>query len=64
MSMDLAFFTSEIRGRAVQERLQGHASAPNPPTVSPARGMAYVDTYIKVFYYPPKVSAIYFTFFD
>ena len=53
MSMDLASFTSEMRGRGVQERLKGHASAPAPPIVSTDRGMAYVDTYIKIFYFPP-----------
>lgn len=53
MSMDLGSFTSETRGRGIQERLQGHASAPAPPVVSTNRGMAYVDKYIKIFYFPP-----------
>lgn len=55
MSMDVACFASEIRGRGIQDRLKGHASAPEPPTVSTERGMAYVDTYIKIFYFPPMV---------
>lgn len=58
MSMDLATFTSEMRSRAVQERLEDHASTPDPPMVSTDRGMAYVDTYIKIFYFPPMVRFV------
>ena len=54
MSMDLAAFTSDTRGSGVQEYLAGgHASAPTPPNVSTDRGRIYVDTYIKLFYFPP-----------
>jgi hypothetical protein len=53
MSMDLASFTSETRGQGVQDLLEGHASAPTPPSVTTDRGMAYVDMYIKLFYFPP-----------
>lgn len=53
MSMDLASLASGMRGRGVQERLEGHASAPTPPAVTTDRGtMAYVDPYIKIFYFP------------
>jgi hypothetical protein len=55
MSMDLASFTSGISPRSVRERLESHSSCSSPPSVSPPRGMAYVDTYIKVFYYPRQV---------
>ena len=58
MSMDVACFGSEMRGRAIQERLQGHATAPIPPTVATIRGVAYVDTYIKTFYFPPMVGLV------
>lgn len=57
MSMDVACFANELRGRGIQERLQGHASSPPPPMVSSERGMSYVDTYIKIFYFPPMVRS-------
>ena len=53
MSMDLASFASETRGHGVRDLLDGHADTPLPPTVSTERGMSYVDTFIKVFYFPP-----------
>lgn len=56
MSMDLASFSSSTRASEVRRRLKGHAMSHDPPTVSSIRGMAYVDTYIKVFYFPPMVS--------
>lgn len=57
MSMDLASLASAMRDNGLQERLKGHASVPKPPQVKTDRGMAYVDTYIKIFYYPPMVRA-------
>ena len=56
MSMDLASFSSSMRESEVRRRLKGHAISHDPPNVSFIRGMTYVDTYIKVFYFPPMVS--------
>jgi hypothetical protein len=62
MSMDLASFTSGISPRSVQEALEAHSSCISPPHVIPLRGMAYVDTYIKVFYYPRPVRMYIYIF--
>jgi len=56
MSMDVACLAGEFRGQGIQTRLEGHTGAPVPPTVMTERGMAYVDTYIKIFYLPTVVS--------
>ena len=57
MSMDLASYSSGTSPRSVDKRLEDHDAAVSlPPTVTILRGMSYVDTYIKVFYFPPKVS--------
>eukprot|EP00934_Nitzschia_sp_Nitz4_P009165 Nitzschia sp. Nitz4//scaffold31_size150131//23864//28795//NITZ4_002813-RA/size150131-snap-gene-0.68-mRNA-1//1//CDS//3329547614//9155//frame0 len=53
MSMDLAAFSGGIAGRSIEERLAGHAKPSRPPTPNITRGMSHVDTYIKVFYFPP-----------
>ena len=56
MSMDLATLTSGISPMAIVDRLMenhGDDEARPPPHVSVPRGMAYVDTFIKVFYFPP-----------
>ena len=58
MSMDLASYSSGTSNRSVSERLEAHQSKTLPPAVNIDRGMAYVDTYIKVFYFPAKVSLI------
>lgn len=56
MTLDVASFCSGVTPQAVKERLdRRYLSAKpvrNPPVLS--KGMAYVDTYIKVFYYPDK----------
>ena len=58
MSMDLASYTSGISRRSLMERLDDSDATlcPPPPVVSPNQGMAYVDTWVKVFYYPRLVS--------
>jgi hypothetical protein len=56
MSMDLASYSSGTSRREVSERLEGHAGASPPPIITTDRGMAYVDTCVKVFYFPAKVS--------
>jgi hypothetical protein len=53
MSMDLASLTIGIQPDSVLEHLEDQAETKPPPKVSIARGMSYVDTYIKVFYFPP-----------
>ena len=62
MSMDLASFSAGVCPRAVLDRMeeQSHCSLPPPQKVGgedeSLRGMGYVNTYIKVFYYPKLVS--------
>lgn len=56
MSMDLASLSDGINPQAVMERLDYDNKFEAPPAVDVERGMKYVDTYIKVFYYPKKVS--------
>ena len=59
MSMDVASFRSGTSPRSVAERLEEDyaSSCPLPEDITPYRTMAYVDTYIKIFYLPPKVSS-------
>jgi hypothetical protein len=52
MTLDLASFSAGTCGASIAERLEGQALPSTPPKVNPDRGMRYVDTYIKVFYYP------------
>lgn len=56
MALDLASFTSGVRPQSIKERLDRRSFSAKdalfPSDLS--RGMAYVDTYIKVFYYPEK----------
>jgi hypothetical protein len=54
MTLDLASFSVGIDGASIAERLEGQALPSTPPKVNPDRGMRYVDTYIKVFYYPKE----------
>ncbi len=54
MSIDLATFSSNINRHTLKERFAGRNAILQPPTVAPHRGMQYVDTYIKVFYFPEK----------
>lgn len=61
MSMDLASFSSGVSKLAVIERLEGKIEATRaPPTVDIHRGREYVDTYVKVFYFPEEVSTCLF----
>lgn len=53
MSMDVTTLTMGLLPDAVFHRLEMHGNSVAPPQVSVARGMSYVDTYIKVFYFPP-----------
>ena len=56
MSMDLATLTSGISPMAIVDRLienHGDDDVRPPPQISVPRGMAYADTFIKVFYFPP-----------
>jgi hypothetical protein len=57
MSMDLASFAAGIDPSSVLERLEYQVEYPAPPKPDLAKGMRYVDTYIKVFYYPQKVRS-------
>jgi hypothetical protein len=52
MKLDLACFAAGITPESVSERLDNILPVNKPPTVHPARGMTYVDTFVKVFYYP------------
>jgi len=53
MSMDVTTLTMGLLPDAVFERLAIHGNATAPPKVTVERGMRYVDTFIKVFYFPP-----------
>jgi hypothetical protein len=62
MSIDLASFAQNITPRAIRERFAEMCNdeenlLPPPPYVTPSRGKHYVDTYIKVFYFPLEVSS-------
>ncbi|KAG7372612.1 DUF2451 domain containing protein [Nitzschia inconspicua] len=53
MSMDVAAYSSEMKPRSVHERLGFDKKIPAPqPTFHPHRDASYVDTYIKMFYFP------------
>lgn len=54
MSMDLASFAAGVNPTAVLEHLDFDEKCYAPPIVEPRHGMSYVDTYIKVFYYPEE----------
>jgi len=55
MTLDLACFSTGIASASVTEKLEERALvASPPPLVEPERSDRYVDTYIKVFYYPPE----------
>ena len=58
MSMDVASYRSGISARSIANRLEDnqHLSCPLPTDIQPYRTTAYVDTYIKIFYFPSKVS--------
>jgi len=52
MALDLASLASGLSPASVAERLESVVLANKPPSVNPDCNMRYVDTYIKVFYYP------------
>lgn len=54
MSMDLAAYASSCSPRALTERFKAGAIQVKPPELHLSRGMPYVDTYIKVFYFPSQ----------
>lgn len=54
MSMDLASFAAGIDPSSIMDRMGGECACKAPPKVNPFRGMRYLDTYIKVFYYPKE----------
>lgn len=60
MSMDVTSYRSGTSSRSIAERLRDHdpssKSCPLPPETNPYRNMSYVDTYIKIFYFPLNVS--------
>ncbi len=62
MSMDVASYRSGTSPRFIAERLRDTGtsakSCPVPTAARPYRTMAYVDTYIKLFYFPSNVSAL------
>ena len=67
MSMDVASYRSGTSPRSIAERIEDNNS-PLPSDIRPYRTMAYVDTYIKIFYFPSNVSYIivsyYLVFFE
>ena len=53
MALDLASFASGVSPGNVVERLEHTVElASRPPHIEPLFNMRYVDTYVKVFYYP------------
>jgi Protein of unknown function C-terminus (DUF2451) len=52
MTLDLASFGAGISSTSVSERLESIVLVDKPPTVDPDCSLRYVETYIKVFYYP------------
>jgi hypothetical protein len=60
MSMDVASYRSGTSPRSIAERLEDDdnpsCSCPLPKDIRSYRTMAYVDTYIKIFYFPSNVS--------
>jgi len=59
MSIDLASFAQNLSPRSIRERsaelFGDDVDLSSPPYVMPERGKHYVDTYIKVFYFPFEV---------
>jgi hypothetical protein len=57
MSMDLASYASGTRFGSIASKLEGYPkTALVFPDFRSYRNMAYVDTYIKLFYFPAAVS--------
>lgn len=58
MSMDVAAFSSEMSSRSIREKLSSELAVAVPSNIRPYRNAGYVDTYIKMFYFPHKVNRI------
>jgi len=56
MSMDVATYNSGVSVRSIASRLENQPQprCPLPNNIHPYRNMSYVNTYIKLFYYPPN----------
>jgi Protein of unknown function C-terminus (DUF2451) len=52
MTLDLASFSAMVDKTTVAETLESRGLSFKPPSAAPEYGMRYVDTYIKVSYYP------------
>ena len=62
MSMDLASYASGTRFQSIASRLEEYPQVNRiirDFTVSSYRNMTYVDTYIKLFYFPSTVSQLF-----
>ena len=59
MSMDVATYNAGVSARSIASRLDDQPRCPLPTNIQPYRTMSYVNTYIKLFYFPPDVSAYY-----
>ena len=59
MSMDVATYNAGVSARSIASRLDDQPQCPLPNNIQPYRTMSYVNTYIKLFYFPPDVSAFY-----
>jgi len=63
MSIDLTTFASSISKRALTEKFRETIGSNReflaPPAILDVRGKQYVDTYIKVFYFPNEVRLAY-----
>lgn len=56
MSMDVAAFSSEMGSRSLRERFSSDPKIMVPQNSTPYQNAAYVDTYIKMYYFPHTVS--------
>ena len=72
MSMDVRSYRSGVSARSIASRIEELQDLPSsssssccyplPNNIQPYRNMAYVDTYIKIFYFPPNVSCVCLSF--
>jgi hypothetical protein len=56
MSMDVAAYSSGVSPRSLSEKFASDLKVTIPSNGQPYRNATYVDTYIKMFYFPHKVS--------
>lgn len=54
MSMDLAAFGSAVSPSSIQQLMDNDCIPRPPTTATQSRGRQYVDTYIKVSYFPQE----------